>query len=82
LQNTFQLLPKSKVLHDKIYVLASCLLILQCVIDILGYVKINRSITYVQQDPIMDGMLFERVQNCRYFGTFIDLKKMYMYIYK
>jgi hypothetical protein len=43
----------------------------------LGYVKINRSITNVQKDPIMDGTLFEGVQNFRYFGTSINKTNVY-----
>lgn len=72
LHNTSQLLLKSKALHVKIYVLARLLLLLQCVIDMLGYVKINRSITNVQKDPVVDEKLFEGVQNFRYFGTLVN----------
>jgi hypothetical protein len=42
----------------------------------LGYVKINRSITNVKKDPIMDGRLFEGVQNFRYFGILINSKNV------
>jgi len=40
-----------------------------------GYVKINRRITNVKQDPIMDGKLFEGVQNFRYFWHLDRFKK-------
>jgi hypothetical protein len=60
-QNTFLLLLKPKVLLTMVYVLASCLLLLQRVIHKLWFVKINRSIKSVQQNPIMDGQLFEGV---------------------
>jgi hypothetical protein len=38
--------------------------------------KINRNITHLEQDLIMDGKIFEWVQNFRYFGTSIKSKNV------
>ena len=37
-----------------------------------GYMKINRDITTLEQDLIMDRQIFEGVQNFRYLGTLIN----------
>ena len=39
------------------------------------YMKINRNITNLEQDLIMDGQAFEGVQNFRYLGALINSKK-------
>jgi hypothetical protein len=36
------------------------------------YIKINRDITNLEQDLIMDRQIFEGVQNIRYLGTLIN----------
>ena len=40
-----------------------------------NYTKINRNITNLEQDLIMDGQVFEGVQNFRYLGALIYSKK-------
>jgi hypothetical protein len=37
--------------------------------------KISRSTTNAEQDLIIDGQVFERIQNFRYFGAMINSKK-------
>ena len=41
-----------------------------------NYMKINRNITNLQQDLIMNGQVFEGVQNFRYLGELIHSKKL------
>ena len=33
--------------------------------------KINRNITNLEQDPVMNGQVFEGVRNFRYLGAFV-----------
>jgi hypothetical protein len=40
------------------------------------YVKINRNITSLEQGFIIDGQVFEGVQNFRYVGTLINSKNI------
>jgi MarR-like DNA-binding transcriptional regulator SgrR of sgrS sRNA len=39
------------------------------------YMKINKNITHLEQDLLMDGQIFEWVKNFRYLGTLINSKK-------
>jgi hypothetical protein len=39
-------------------------------------VAINRNITNIEQDLIMDRQIFDGVQNFRYLGTLINFKKL------
>ena len=34
--------------------------------------KINRNITNLEQDPVMNGQVFEGVRNFRYLGAFCN----------
>jgi len=38
----------------------------------MDYIKINRDITNLEQDLIMDRQTFEGIQNFRYLGTLIN----------
>jgi len=38
--------------------------------------KISRNVTNLEQDLIIDKRVFERVQNFRYLGALINLKKL------
>jgi hypothetical protein len=40
------------------------------------YMKINGTLTHLEQDLIMDGQIFEWVQNIRYFGTLRNSKNV------
>jgi hypothetical protein len=40
------------------------------------YMKINRNITNLEQDLIMNGQVFEGVRNFRYIGVLINSKKL------
>ena len=39
------------------------------------YMKMNKNVTNLEQDLIMNGHVFEAVQNFRYLGALINLKK-------
>jgi hypothetical protein len=40
------------------------------------YMKINRNLPSLEQDLIMDGQVFERVQNFRYLGTLMNSENL------
>ena len=40
------------------------------------YVKVNGNMTHLEQYLVIDGQIFEWVQNFRYFGTLINLKNV------